>query len=332
MPARCVAVPRVTAARPRRSGDRGARWYGSVYPLRPFAALSSRRIQAHNPPVTPRRLHALLGALVAVPLLATCSSVSEISQGLVIAIAADPPTNPQHDADGSLIVNTDLGYRVTVTRAYLVSTSLEIFACQGIQMGTLRGSPKPPATGLRRASSPAPQGIQIAARLWRRWVIGRAEAHTLDAPTRMGTAFVESLTGTGTGTDTAVERHELGEIKPPPGRYCRAVYTASAADRDAIGMPPDRVAIGNTVYLEGTFQRQPADSPRPFTVSSSAPFTVEEDIAAIDLFGGTPTPTLVIRKQADHWFDGVDFELHPPRVIAREVLDNMRGSIRLERP
>jgi hypothetical protein len=269
------------------------------FPLRPFAALSSWRIWAHNPRVNRRRLQALLGALAAVRLLAGCSSVSEISEGVVIAIAAESPRNPRRDAAGSLIVNTDLGYVVTLTRAYLVSTSLEIFACQ-----------------------------PIATRLWQRWVIGRAQAHALDAPTRMGTAFVESFTGTG----TADERHELGEIKPPPGRYCRAVYTASAADRDAIGMPPDSVAVGNTVYLEGTFQRQPGDQPRPFTVASSAPFTVEADIAAIDLFGATPTPTLVIRKQADHWLDGIDFETHPPRVIAKEVLDNMRGSIRLERP
>jgi hypothetical protein len=145
----------------------------------------------------------------------------------------------------------------------------------------------------------------------------------------MGTAFVELLTEK---TGTAGERHELGEIKPPPGRYCRAVYTASAADRDAIGMPPDRVAVGNTVYLEGTFQRQAADQPTSFTVSSSASFTVEADIGALDLFGTMRTPTLVIRKQADHWLDGIDFETHPPRVIAKELLDNMRGSIRLERP
>jgi hypothetical protein len=301
MPARRVAVPRGHCGSPSTiPASAVVPLVRLRFPCDPLphcrGGASGHRIVCVN-----RCLHALLSAFATVLLPAGCSSVSEISEGLVIAIAAEPPSNPQRDADGSLILNTDLGYRVTLTRAYLVSTSLEIFVCQ-----------------------------PLAARLWQRWGIGRAEAHALDAPTRMGTAFVESLTGTGTGT--ADQRHELGEIKPPPGRYCRAVYTASAADRDAIGMPPDSVAAGNTVYLEGTFQRQPGDQPRPFTAASSAPFTVEADIAAIDLFGATPTPTLVIRKQADHWLDGIDFETHPARVIAKEVLDNVRGSIRLERP
>jgi hypothetical protein len=243
--------------------------------------------------VNPPCLRALASA--AVLLAAGCSSVSEISQGLVIAVAAEPPTSPERDADGSLMVSTDLGYQVTLTRAYLVSTSVEIFSCQ-----------------------------RMAARV-QRWFIGRAEAHALGAPTRLGTAFVEKLTG------TAGASHELGEIRPPPDRYCRIAYTASAADRDAIGMPPDGVAVGNTVYLEGTFKR-PAEPPRPFSVSSSAPFTVEAEIGALELFDTSSTPLLLIRKRADHWFDGVDFENHPARVIAREVLDNMRGSIRLERP
>jgi hypothetical protein len=262
--------------------------------VRPFAALSPGRWSGHNRLVKP---HPTLGLVVAVLSSAACSSVSEISEGLVIAVAADPPTSLQRDADGNLIVGTDLGYLVTLTRAYLVSTSVEIFSCQA-----------------------------TASRLWQRWIIGRAEAHAVGAPTRLGTAFVEALTGNGD------VRHALGEIRPPPDRYCRIAYTASAADGDAIGMPPDRVATGNTVYLEGTFQRFPADPPRSFTVSSSAPFTVEGDVGVLDLAGSMPNPTLVIRKQADHWFDGVDFQIQPPRVVAKEILDNMRRSIRLERP
>ena len=100
--------------------------------MRPFAALSSGRRWAHNQPVNlPRRLP-LLCALGAVPVPAACSSVSEVSQGLVIAVAAEPPTSPERDADGRLIVGTDLGFRVTLSRAYLVSTSVEIFSCKPI--------------------------------------------------------------------------------------------------------------------------------------------------------------------------------------------------------
>jgi hypothetical protein len=223
--------------------------------------------------------------------LAACSSVSEVSEGLVLSVQAEGPARA---ADGTLTVVTDLGYTVRLDRAYLVSSSVEIFAC--------------PTVG-RRVS---------------RWLIGRAQAHALGSPTRLGTALVEPLTG-------AAEAITLGDIRPPPDRYCRVVYTASAADHDAVGLPADLAVAGKTVYLAGTFARG-AVEPRPFTVSSSAPFTVEAPLADADLFAAAPRATLLVRKQADHWFDGVDFETHPPRVIAVEVLENVRRSIRLERP
>jgi hypothetical protein len=224
--------------------------------------------------------------------LAACSSVSEVSEGLVLSVHAEAPARA---ADGSLTVVNDLGYIVRLDRAYLVSSSVEIFACEG-----------------------------AAARLWRRAVLGRAEAHALGSPTRLGTAFVEPLTG-NEGS------RPLGDIRPPPGRYCRVAYTASAADGDAVGLPTDLAVAGKTVYLAGTFRRGAA-LPRPFTVASSVPFTVQMDIADTDLFAATARPTLVVRKEADHWFDGVDFEGQPPRVIAAAVLENMRRSIRLEPP
>jgi hypothetical protein len=255
--------------------------------MRPFAALSAGAGCTQNARVR----HLLVaGGLLA---LSACSSVSEVSEGLVLTVTAEPTAG--RDADGTLTVDTDLGYQVRLSRAYLVSSSVEIYACQNL------------------------------ASRWGGWLIGRAEAHVLGTPTRLGTAFVEPLTG------AAGASHALGEIRPPPDRYCRVSYTASAADKDAEGMPPDGVAAGNTVYLEGSYRR--GDSPpQPFTVSSSSPFTVSADLTTMDLFGAGPTPTLVIRKRADHWFDGVDFQNHPARVISRSVLDNVQRSIRLERP
>jgi hypothetical protein len=222
--------------------------------------------------------------------LAACSSVSEVSEGLVLTVHAEAATG--RAADGSLTVLTDLGYTVRLERAYLVSSSVEIFPCPRVSLS--------------------------------RWLIGRAEAHAPGSPTRLGTAVVEPLTGPG-------DALPLGDIRPPPDRYCRVVYTASAADHDAVGLPSDLEVAGRTVVLAGTFRRGAAE-PRPFTVASSAPIIVEAPLADADLFAQARQATLVVRKQADHWFDGVDFETHPPRVIAAEVLESMRKSIRLEWP
>jgi hypothetical protein len=238
---------------------------------------------------------------------AGCSSVDEVSDGLVISVAAEPPTAPQRAADGTLTLTTDLGYQVHLQRAYLVSSSVEVVPCSAV-------GPPP-------AARPAPAAGRVLGWLGR-VLIGRAEAHTPGSPTRLGTAFVESLAAPDV-------RVTLGEIRPPPDRYCRLSYTASPADHDAVGMPSDSAALGNTIYLQGTFARG-SDAAASFTVASPTPFTVSADVEPLDLSEGAPPPTVVIRKQADHWLDGVDFATAPARVIARTVIDNVQRSIRLE--
>jgi hypothetical protein len=252
---------------------------------------------------------AAMAAAALVTGMVGCSSVDEVSVGLVIAVAAEPPTALQRAADGTLTLTTDRGYQVHLERAYLVSTSVEVVPCSAVV--------PPPAA---RA---APAGGRVLGWLGRA-LIGRAEAHTPGTPTRLGTAFVESLAA---APDVRVT---LGEIRPPPDRYCRLSYTASPADHDAVGMPSDSAALGNTIYLQGTFARG-SDAAADFTVAAPMPFTVSADVEPLDLTEGAPPPTVVIRKQADHWLDGVDFATAPARVIARTVIDNIQRSIRLER-
>jgi hypothetical protein len=226
-----------------------------------------------------------------------CSSVAELSEGLVLTVVVESPAPPGRESDGSLRFSSDLGYEVRLVRAYLVSSTVEIFSCR----------------------APA-----ASARSWARFIIGRAEAHALATPTRLGTAFVEPLT-------TDLERRSLGAIRPPPDRYCRVSYTASPADHDAEGMPSDQVVMGRTVYLEGTYRFGDTAVWRPFVVSSAATFSVEREIPVTELFSATPSATLAIRKQVDHWFDGVYLDSRSAESIAGNVVENIRRSIRLER-
>jgi hypothetical protein len=222
-------------------------------------------------------------------LLVACAAVTEVSPGVVVAVALEPPASPGLQADGSRVVFSDRGDEVRVTRAYLVSSSLELVPC-----------------------------ARTAAGGWRRWVVGRAEAHEHSSPTRLGAAVVEALVG-------AADGRPLGELAPPPGHYCHAIFTARAADADADGLPAEPPMIGRTLYLEGTYRRDGAV--QPFVVSSAAPLSVTADLDA-DL-SAAGRLTLVVRKPADHWFDGVDFQ-QPPEVIAARVVENVRRSLRVE--
>lgn len=117
---------------------------------------------------------------------AACTSVEEVSPGLVVAVVLEPPSTPPMQPDGSRLITTDLGYQVGLVRAYLVSSGVEIFPCPAV----------------------------VARRKWSSWIVGRAEAHGLTSPTRLGTSLAEPLTG-------SQEVRRLGSITPPPGRYCR---------------------------------------------------------------------------------------------------------------
>lgn len=72
--------------------------------------------------------------------------------------------------------------------------------------------------------------------------IPSAYAHVPSSSTRLGTPVAEDLARLGGGARI------IGEISPPPGRYCRAYAVFSPADDDLLNMSalPTSVLEGNT--------------------------------------------------------------------------------------
>jgi hypothetical protein len=184
---------------------------------------------------------------------------------------------------------TDRGELITLSRAYLTVSSVELIPC-----------PAPSAWRWLRQLSP----------------VGTAYAHSESNPRRLGTPHVSSL------ERADGEPLELGTVHPPPATYCRALVVLGPADADAEGAPLEGGMMGKTLWLEGTatVAGEPA---RPFLLESSAIATVELPLEALRLSEEAPESRQLITLAYDRWLDGLS-ALEPG--AATQVLRNVAAS------
>ena len=222
--------------------------------------------------------------------LGGCSSSSK--EGITLAVLSEAPRSAV-EAAGTRTFDTDRGVRVTLTRGYLSTGSVEIFGC-------------------------------VAAETSWHWLgpfsLREARAHVVGSPTRLGIPAVESLLA------DAGTRMEGGELHPPPRSYCKVKQTILAADSDALGLPPDGSMLGKSLLVEGTYVA-PGGAPQEFHFTSAAPFDVEMTIAETALsVNETRAASLVLVKTSERWFDGVDFGGDENDATMR-ILANLRASL-----
>ncbi len=194
-------------------------------------------------------------------------------------------------AGGTRTFDTDRGFRVTLTRGFLSTGSVEIFTC-------------PTAGRLRWLDG---------------WRLREAQAHVVGSPTLLGVPAVESLLSQG-------ERTVVGQLHPPPATYCRVKQTILAADADASGLPLDGSMIGRSLLVEGTYAFG-GGPPETFRFSSTASFDAEIHVDDTTLStDGRRVATLLLVKKSDRWFDGVDFRGDEQDAVTR-VLQNLQASL-----
>ncbi|MCP3139949.1 hypothetical protein [Pyxidicoccus xibeiensis] len=203
------------------------------------------------------------------------------------------------EAQGVRTLLTDEGARASLSGALVTLGSVELFPCE--------------ATGWRRL-------------LRELSPVGTAWAHSASSPRRLGTPHVLGL-GRADG-----EVRELGVLRPPPGRYCRARLTFEPADADAQGLdsaaagaePVDMV--GRSLHLRGTLAAEDGSDARPFEVESSGRASVDVVMDGLTLSEETPEATLVFSLAWDTWLDGVSPQEAPTRV---DLLGNVARSASL---
>jgi hypothetical protein len=167
---------------------------------------------------------------------------------------------------------TEAGDRVTLSRAYLTLSSVELIPCQ-------------------------------ASSAWR-WLrqlspVGTAQAHSESSPKRLGTPHVSSL------ARSDGEALELGTLYPPPAAYCRARLVFGPADADAQGEPLPVGMVGKTLLLEGSLVSATGGPVQPFTLESSGVVNAELPLEALRLSEESPEAHLLITLAYDHWLEGL---------------------------
>jgi len=173
---------------------------------------------------------------------------------------------------GSRHFTTDRGELVSLSRAYLTVSSVELIPC-----------PAPSAWRWLRQLSP----------------VGTAHAHSEANPRRLGTPHVISL------ERSDGEPLELGTLHPPPATYCRARLVLGPADEDAEGEPLQVGMAGKSLLLEGSFSPAEGAPAQPFKLESSAVITVELPLEALRLSEESPESRQRITLAYDRWLDGL---------------------------
>jgi hypothetical protein len=167
---------------------------------------------------------------------------------------------------------TDRGERITLSRAYVTVSSVELIPCPSLS-----------ASRWLRQLSP----------------VGTAHAHSESNPRRLGTPHVSSL---ARSDDEALE---LGTLHPPPDTYCRVRLVLGPADADAEGEPLLAGMVGKTLLLEGTLDPATGEPAQPFTLESRGVANAELPLEALRLSGESPESHVLITLAYDRWLDGL---------------------------
>jgi len=195
------------------------------------------------------------------------------------------------------VVN-DLGYRVRVTRGYVVSYSMELVECPKertpISVGSLGRLPRSifESTAFAGHASGTPNPAAI---------------HPMQ---------VESL--------TAPRARDAGTVTLAPQTYCQLHYLVGRASRDAAGLPPDLDMVDTSLHIDGTYVAPGASTTVPFVIHTAAAYGALFDHAAhmpaIRVDTGSNGARVVVRRHLGSIFDGVDFAQMRPPVMASQTL------------
>ena len=210
------------------------------------------------------------------------------------------PARPASAVGTSRVFLTGQGERITLRRAHVTLSSVELFACQ-------TGS----AWRWLRMLSP----------------VGTAHAHSEGSPRKLGTPHV---VGPGAGPVLAdgVAR-TLGTLNPPPGRYCRAHLVFAPADADAEGLDAASDMVGRTLRLEGEWTPAGGGAARPFVLESAGVLNADVALEGLELTPEALEASRVLHLAYDRWLEGVDLAAGGDAASER-ALRNVTGAVTLE--
>ncbi len=205
-------------------------------------------------------------------------------------------------------VTNDLGYRVHVTRGWVVTRSMEFVPCNPL--------PPPALTSLRRSLHEL-IGVRPAF----------AGHSAIADPSAAKRTIVESL--------LRADTQAMGPIYPGAQKYCQAHYLIARADKEAIALPTEVDMVDQSIHVDGTFRRPGGSADEAFSVVSGLGNGKLIELprggdAAVALDTGRESATLVIRRSLDTLFDHIDFATMDDKRRGREMLQNLINDVEVE--
>ncbi len=231
------------------------------------------------------RSAAIVLAALAVAIAPSCAVVLGEDDGNRVRVVLAATQWPEHDEDGVPLMRAGTlrradGSEVIIERAYVAWSRVQLVPCGALLL---------------------PARINSA----------RA-VHGPDTSLAVNHPLLDAL----------LPRPELllAELRPPSGRYCRALIGVAASDPS--GGPIDLDMHGASMVVEG-FWRASATAPwQSFFLRESAAFDIAIDLGERDIADGHDLQ-IIVSRSADAWLDGVD--LAAPDA-ARDLLTRLHES------
>jgi len=209
--------------------------------------------------------------------------------------------------DGSITLQTDLGYEVVITSAYAIAYTVLMVECPDEEEPV-----DVPGMGQWLWELVTPRAA---------WA-GHSYGNGNDAA--IGVPHTEDI--------MEQEPVELGRITVNPGSYCQFFYLVGRADSVTVGLPEELDLSGLSIYLAGTY-RSPEGEPQDFEIYTTRAYALISDLyapgdyaqseKAFELDTGTQGAAVTVTRNLDRLFDGVDFETMNTDQQATRVLTQL---------
>jgi hypothetical protein len=226
--------------------------------------------------------------------------------------------SPLESKPGWTVLN-NLGYRIEVETAYLVTYRTGLVTCEE---SDLLDTQRENSFGSCMASK------------WTWTLFSNAHAghsFTDDDPVVITTPHVENL--------AQPSSLSVGTVSVSDQKYCRLHYLIARAEREAVGLPNDVALVDSSLYVAGHYFLPDSDDPVSFSILSNA-----ADGALVDIGPATSGTdqtlgmiqvafegaNISIVRQLDRMWDEVNFVSMSERDIARQVVGNITSSVNLE--
>jgi hypothetical protein len=256
----------------------------------------------------------LLAALLVMLTLNACTETSGLASGgtSIDFDAAPSPSIATPQNAGAKTFSNDLQYSITLTRAYLVLTNIEV-------------------------RNDCDKDFSVDAEDILNFFLPTAQAHTIATPTATGEPYVVNLLAEDNSGIS------IGSVSPPTGNYCGATIELIAADEDSFNLPtgagePD--LVGKSLFIEASYTQSAANGGNSgsILINTSASLRKRELLLspAISIEPGTPSAELSLAIQFDTWFNNVDLAtlqteltsgFNPLATNTNQMLTNITGSI-----